>query len=157
MFKFGYYTSFIFRKFDRLEYIYEHFCIAELEQALGRGRLIYGSAKKILVYSSMPLGNNVEITGFIDAADVFPRQIISDEVMGIIKDTGFVQKKRKDILAATGLSAEQWKKNEDDIIKNFLAAGFIEQCFSYTKSRHKQTDTYLVFDAIKIKAHTLAL
>ena len=138
--------------------IYEHFCIAELEQALGRGRLIYGSAKKILVYSSMPLGNNIEITGFIDAADVFPRQIISDEVMGIIKSTGFVQKKRKYILAATELSAEQWKKNEDDIIKNFLAAGFVEQCFSYTtKARKKQIDSYLVFDAIKFKAHTNTL
>jgi hypothetical protein len=140
---------------SRTQGIYEHFCIAELEQALGRGRLIYGSAKKILVYTSMPLGSNVEITSFIDAANVFPRQIISDEVMERIKSTGFVQKKRKDILAATGLSAEQWKKDEDDIINNFLAARFVEQRFSYIKSRNKVSGTYLVFDAKKFKAHTL--
>ncbi|MFI3122792.1 MAG: hypothetical protein QX194_02510, partial [Methylococcales bacterium] len=39
----------------RVHNIYEHSCTAELEQALGRGRLIYGEPKIILVYSSMPL------------------------------------------------------------------------------------------------------
>lgn len=121
----------------RTQSIYEHFSVAELEQALGRGRLIYGAPKTILVYSSMPLGSNVEISSFIDAADIFPRQVISDEVMEKIESTGFVQHKRNALAAATGLKERVVSYNKKDIIKDLLAAGFVHQKLSYKIENRK--------------------
>jgi len=121
----------------RTQSIYEHFSVAELEQALGRGRLIYGAPKTILVYSSMPLGSNVEISSFIDAADIFPRQVISDEVMEKIESTGFVQHKRKTLAAAIELTNRVVSYNEEDIIKDLLAAGFLHKKLTYKNERRK--------------------
>ena len=138
----------------RTQSIYEHFCIAELEQALGRGRLIYGSSKEILVYSSMPLGNNVVITDFIDAANVFPQQMIKQTDIELLKKIGFVEYKRSAILnATTDLTLDQWKVNQDTIIANILDAGFTIEVIEYIKSKKRKEESYLVFDANKFKDH----
>jgi hypothetical protein len=133
----------------RLNSIYEHSCTAELEQALGRGRLIYGKSKTILVYSSMPLGDNVEITKFIDPNDIFPRQVVGSGILEIIKMIGFIQNKRKPILDATVLTIDQWNNSKEDIFKNFIDAGFVEKSFEYTRSKRQVVDTYFVFDQVK--------
>ncbi len=136
----------------RLQSIYEHSCTAELEQALGRGRLIYGKSKTILVYSSMPLGDNVEITKFIDPNEIFPRQVVGSGILEIIKMIGFIQNKRKPILDATGLTIDQWNDCKDDAIKNLLDSGFVEERFEYTRSKRQVVDTYFVFDHQKFNA-----
>ena len=141
----------------RLQNIYEHSCTAELEQALGRGRLIYGKSKTILVYSSMPLGDNVEITEFIDPNDIFPRQVVDSGILEIIKMIGFIQNKRKPILDATGVTIDQWNDCKDDIFKNFLEAGFVEEAFTYMKSKKYKTETYLVFDQVKFDSFKLSI
>ena len=141
----------------RLQSIYEHSCTAELEQALGRGRLIYGKSKTILVYSSMPLGDNVEITEFIDPNDIFPRQVVDPEILDLIKEIGFIQKKSADIINATGLTKNQWNNSKEDIFKNFLEAGFVEEAFTYMKSKKYKTETYLVFDQVKFDSFKLSI
>jgi hypothetical protein len=129
--------------------IYEHSCTAELEQALGRGRLIYGQSKTILVYSSMPLGDNVEITEFIDPNEIFPRQVVDLEILDLIKEIGFIQKKSADIIDVIGLNKNQWNDSKEDIFKNFIDAGFLENKLRYLKSKKYKTETYLVFDQVK--------
>lgn len=141
----------------RLQSIYEHSCTAELEQALGRGRLIYGKSKTILVYSSMPLGGNVEITKFIDPNDIFPRQVVDPEILDLIKEIGFIQKKSADIINATGLTKNQWNNSKEDIFKNFLEAGFVEEAFTYMKSKKYKTEMYLVFDQVKFDSFKLSI
>ena len=136
----------------RVHSIYEHSCTAELEQALGRGRLIYGEPKTILVYSSMPLGGNVVIASFIDPNDVFPRQVVDQETLDLIKEIGFVKNKCDAIIKLIDLTKDQWNKNKEDIIKNFLDAGFNEESFKYLKSKKYKTETYLVFDSVKFDA-----
>jgi uncharacterized C2H2 Zn-finger protein len=133
----------------RLQSIYEHSCTAELEQALGRGRLIYGQSKTILVYSSMPLGDNVEITEFIDPNEIFPRQVVDLEILDLIKEIGFIQKKSADIIDVIGLNKNQWNDSKEDIFKNFIDAGFLENKLRYLKSKKYKTETYLVFDQVK--------
>ena len=141
----------------RLQSIYEHSCTAELEQALGRGRLIYGKSKTILVYSSIPLGGNVEITKFIDPNDIFPRQVVEPEILDLIKEIGFIQKKSADIINATGLTKNQWNNSKEDIFKNFIDAGFVEEAFTYMKSKKYKTETYLVFDQVKFDSFKLSI
>ena len=129
---------------QKLQGIYEHFCIAELEQALGRGRLIHGTPKEILVYSSMPLGNNVEITSFIDPAPIFPRQVIDDEKLTEILKIGFLKDKREDIVLATSLTKGQYRHNKDEIVATLLAAGLVLKKVSY-KNRDSKRINYDYF------------
>jgi hypothetical protein len=97
----------------------------------------------------MPLGGNVVIASFIDPNDVFPRQVVDQETLDLIKEIGFVQQKAKDIIKLIDLTKDQWNKNKEDIIKNFLDAGFVEESFEYMKSKKAKTETYLVYDYAK--------
>ena len=40
----------------------------------------------------------------------------------------------------------QWNNSKEDIFKNFLEAGFLENKLRYLKSKKYKTETYLVFD-----------
>ena len=75
----------------------------------------------------------------------------------LIKETGFIQKKRTPILAATGLTLDQWKGNIEDINKSFLNSGFVEKSFTYMKSKKYKTETYLVFDQVKFDSFKLSI
>ena len=98
----------------------------------------------------MPLGNNVEITEFIDAADVFPQQMIEQTDIELLKKIGFVDYKRSAILnATTDVTLDQWKVNQDTIIPNILTAGFTIEVIEYIKSKKRKTERCLVFDANK--------
>ena len=102
----------------------------------------------------MPLGNNVVITDFIDAADVFPQQMIKQTDIELLKKIGFVEYKRIAILnATTDLTLDQWKLNKDIIIENILDAGFTIEVIEYIKSKKSKEESYLVFDANKFKDH----
>ena len=133
-------------KDSRIQAIYEHLCISEIEQALGRGRLIHGSAKTIFVYSSMPLGRNVEITEFMDAAEVFSNSILDEQGLIQIKEIGYIQDKRKELMAAFGLSEDQWHRNKSAVHETLISEGFTLQDFQYNKHKKIVTKQFYVFD-----------
>jgi hypothetical protein len=133
-------------KDSRIQAIYEHLCISEIEQALGRGRLIHGSAKTIFVYSSMPLGRNVEITEFMDAAEVFSNSILDEQGLIQIKDIGYIHNKRKELMAAFVLSEDQWHRNKSAVHETLISEGFTLQDFQYNKHKKIVTKQFYVFD-----------
>ena len=102
--------------------------------------------RRFFVYSSMPLGRNVEITEFMDAAEVFSNSILDEQGLIQIKDIGYIQDKRKELMAAFGLSEDQWHRNKSAVHETLISEGFTLQDFQYNKHKKIVTKQFYVFD-----------
>lgn len=108
----------------------------------------------IFVYSSMPLGRNVEITEFMDAAEVFSNSILDEQGLSQIKTIGYILNKRKELMAAFGLSESQWHRNQSAVHETLIAEGFTQQDFQYKKHKKIVTKQFYVFDANKFATYS---
>ncbi|MDT4289604.1 hypothetical protein RO575_08540 [Methylomonas sp. MO1] len=140
----------------KVQAIYEHLCLSEMEQAVGRARLIHGENKIVLIYAETTFGGNIVIDHFVDANDIFPREVFSDVTVNHLKDFGYIEIKRSEFLSKLDITPKVYSDNYDAIIQQMISnGGKIVQHSFWTKSRNKKTVKYMVFDSNKFDTNVL--
>jgi len=143
--------------------VYDHTSRAETLQAIGRGRPVHGPKKDIYVFSNENLSLDTEVAGFFPFERYFERPVVAPrppailvtpEALERVKERGFVQLKRNDLIEQLGLTDYQVSasKKKEQIADELVANGAtrIDAVVQYRKG-NTGPRTYLVFDMVKLE------
>lgn len=137
--------------------IYEHLCVSEMEQAVGRARLIHNRDKTVFIYAETTFSGNIVIDQFIDANEIFPREILPDATIEYLKNAGYIRIKRDEFISKLGISSKIYNDNYEAIIKQMISnGGEIVNKIYWTPSRNKKYEEYMVFDNNKFEPTVLS-
>lgn len=124
----------------RVNDVVMHMIASETQQAVGRGRLIFGNPKDIYLFSSESLGTGYEVTDFFRLQESQYKNALNEA-----KKRGKVRNKKMDLLSL-GFTEYAYEKCREEIDKEFIAAGFTkENILSKDKAYRKIEWEYYVW------------
>jgi hypothetical protein len=121
---------------DFRQAIHDHFSLAETLQALGRARLVHGSAKDIYVFSNENLTTNVEVAEFFRFEDYFgprtkksvtPSPLLATDAIDRAVALGYIQDIEGELISHLGLTESKVKRNRNGVRDELAAVGFVRR------------------------------
>ena len=132
----------------------DHFSQSETLQAIGRGRMVYGSPKDIYYLSNEYIGPNIEVTGFLKYEDIFSEKYLNKKILEHVSALGYIRDVQRELIKHLGLTTSEVEKHREQIKADLIHDGFVHSIVKYTdKYRTKKEATYFIKDEKKLEEY----